>query len=389
MEAAGAPVRAPFNSHSQTPQTSRSQNLNPLADDSKSDESPTTDGRPASAPLMFNNNNNTGLIMNTNSRPRKARAKWNSRMEEAMLDALIEAQSHGLQTEATYKPAGWQMALDAVQKITSYPVELRQIKSKHDTHKKDWKIWRDFCNLSAHIWEPGKGLVPTGPPQVLDAYFEAHPEARKFRDSPLAFADKLALLLDNHRATGQHASSLSQILQDLDKDEEEVGTLGGANSPPGWPCESIELSEDSSDSTAGSQPSRSPTPNRAKTPRAKSTLALRKRSLENATKAEFKRQKKTGARHLADALQDVVQELKTSCDLLVEANKTPAERVAEILVSEFGELDEVQQDTVFTAIQSSERVSLFLARSKDMRKRWVQRILDDIEPNSQETPDHT
>lgn len=384
-----APVRAPFNSQSQTPQTSRSQNLNSLADDSKSDESPTGEGRPASAPLMFNNNPG----FNPNSRPRRARAKWNSRMEEAMLDALIEAQSKGLQTEATYKPAGWQMALDAVQKIASYPVELRQIKSKHDTHKKDWKIWRDFCSQSAFNWDTEKG-IPTGPPQVLDAYLEAHPEARKFRESPLAFSDKLALLLDNHRATGRHASSLNQILQDLDKDEEEVealgapGALGGADSP-GSPCESIEISENSSDSTAGSQPSRSPTPNHAKTPRAKSTLALRKRSLENATKAELKRQKKTGARHLADALQDVVQELKTSCDLLVEANKTPAEKVAEILVSEFGELDEVQQDIVFTAIQSSERISLFLARSKDMRRRWVQRILDEIEPNSQETPGHT
>jgi hypothetical protein len=312
-------------------------------------------------------------------------------MEEAMLDALIEARSNGLQTEATYRPAGWQMALDAVQKITSYPVELRQIKSKHDTHKKDWKIWKDFCGQSAFIWNAQKG-VPTGPPEVLEAYFEAHPEARKFRDSPLAFADKLALLLDNHRATGQHASSLNQILQDLDKDDEEEAAeaavavaAAGADSPV-WPCESIEISDNSSDSTAVSQPSRSPTPNRAKT---KSTLALRKRSLENATKVELKRQKKTGARHLADALQDVVQELKTSCDLLVEANKTPAEKVAEILVSEFGELNEVQQDIVFTAIQSSERISLFLARSKDMRKRWVQRILDEVEPNSLETPDHT
>ena len=261
-----------------------------------------------------------------------------------MLDALCEAQRKGLQTgNAGYRLAAWQRALEAVGKVTSYPVQLQQIKSKYDTQKKDWKVWGDFCSQSGLGWDAEKG-VPTGPPEVLGVYFEAHPEARKFCDRPIAFADKLAILL------GQHATTTDEILETNDRDVDSV------DSPP-------EISETST-----------PEPDRANTP-TNSALGLRKRSVENTAKAEVKRQKKTGFHHLADAILSVTEQLQTSRDLLVNANKSATERLAEILVSGFAELTRKERSSVFNTLKENDEISLFLAYDKDMRKSWVQDIL--------------
>ena len=58
-------------------------------------------------------------------------------MEEAILQGLIWAVCRGLRADSSYKKKGWEIALKGVQAATQYPVTLKQIKSKHDTHKKD------------------------------------------------------------------------------------------------------------------------------------------------------------------------------------------------------------------------------------------------------------
>lgn len=59
-------------------------------------------------------------------------------MEDALIDALMEAQRQGLQTDnASFKSAGWQLALEAVARCTTQPVEAKQVRSKWDTFKAD------------------------------------------------------------------------------------------------------------------------------------------------------------------------------------------------------------------------------------------------------------
>jgi hypothetical protein len=69
-------------------------------------------------------------------------------MEEAMVKGLVEAVWRGLCADSLYKKEGWQIALDAAQAKTRYPITIRQLKSKHNSHKKDWKAWKELCGQS-------------------------------------------------------------------------------------------------------------------------------------------------------------------------------------------------------------------------------------------------
>lgn len=169
-------------------------------------------------------NSSAPQTQNTASTAKKSRPKpikWTPKMEEAMLDALLDAQNKGLQTDNTaYKASGWQLALEAIQKCTTYSVQLLQVKSKHDSQKKDWKVWKEFTGQSGFGWDDETG-IPTSDEDILEAYFDAHPEARKFREKPLAFASKLAILLNGHLATGEQCRTVPELFAEADDENAE------------------------------------------------------------------------------------------------------------------------------------------------------------------------
>ena len=65
-----------------------------------------------------------------------------------MLEGLLEAVRKGYRADSSYKADGWKIALDRTLAVTQQPITVKQIKSKHDNHKKDWKLWKDLCGLS-------------------------------------------------------------------------------------------------------------------------------------------------------------------------------------------------------------------------------------------------
>ena len=65
-------------------------------------------------------------------------------MEVAMLKALISAVRKGYRTDSSYKVEGWNMALARVREVTTFPITIKHIKSKHSYHKKDWKVWKEL-----------------------------------------------------------------------------------------------------------------------------------------------------------------------------------------------------------------------------------------------------
>ena len=69
-------------------------------------------------------------------------------MEEAIVKGLVEAVWKGLRADSLYKKEGWQIALDTAQAKTWYLITIWQFKSKHDSHKKDWKAWKELCGQS-------------------------------------------------------------------------------------------------------------------------------------------------------------------------------------------------------------------------------------------------
>ena len=70
-------------------------------------------------------------------------------MGEATLEGLVEAVKKGFRADSSYKSNGWKIALNHTLAVAHQPVTLKQIKSKHNNHKKDWKLWKELCGLSS------------------------------------------------------------------------------------------------------------------------------------------------------------------------------------------------------------------------------------------------
>ena len=57
-----------------------------------------------------------------------------------MLRGLIKAVEKGYCVDSSYKSNGWKIALNYTLAITQQPVTLKQLKSKHDSYKKEQKV---------------------------------------------------------------------------------------------------------------------------------------------------------------------------------------------------------------------------------------------------------
>jgi hypothetical protein len=66
---------------------------------------------------------------------------WTFDIKEALLSGLIlKAIDEGMRANSGYKKQAWEYAAQAVHKKAERPnMELKQIKSKHDSYKKDYK----------------------------------------------------------------------------------------------------------------------------------------------------------------------------------------------------------------------------------------------------------
>ena len=129
-----------------------------------------------------------------------------------MLEGLVEAVRKGYCADSSYKSEGWKIALNRTLAVTNQAVKPKQVKSKHDSHKKDWKTWKELCALSGWGWDEDKG-VPVASEEVMDTYFEANPEAAKCRNTPPAFLNILQELFEGVIATGSNARSIDEAIE--------------------------------------------------------------------------------------------------------------------------------------------------------------------------------
>jgi len=79
----------------------------------------------------------TPATLATPTSSRKSRMKWTIEMEEAILEGLVEAVRKGYRADSSYKAEGWKLALNRTLAVTNQAVNLKHVKSKHNSHKKD------------------------------------------------------------------------------------------------------------------------------------------------------------------------------------------------------------------------------------------------------------
>jgi Myb/SANT-like DNA-binding domain len=282
-------------------------------------------------------------------------------MEEAFVDALLEAQAQGLQTyNGTFKRTGWNMAFEAVRACTSQALTMQQVKSKFDTVKQEWRAWKAFLGHTGL----GENGVPTAPLDVLEQFFHEHPRARKFRDRPIPYEGKLQTLLDgvaatgesglatgenglttgenglatgeNGLATGENATTIGNAMQHVlihskleepeapdeiplnngnhhrDQSETTTEEHEWPNSPPpsAAPDRDGDLVLVARGPTTPSNPASTGTDTSQN--RRDSNLRLRKRKSRNAGEADLRKRKKSSGHALADAIEQTVEEWKNT-----------------------------------------------------------------------------
>ena len=164
-----------------------------------------------------------------------------------MLEGLIKAVRKGYRADSSYKANSWKIALNHTLAVTQQPITIKQIKSKHNNHKKDWKLQKELYNLSSQGQDKDKG-VPITSKEVIEAYFKANPTTKKFRNTPPIFLNLLQELFNGILATGNYTRLINKAIKsyidpkllgavasqalglvdkedknkDKDKDEEEV-----------------------------------------------------------------------------------------------------------------------------------------------------------------------
>jgi Myb/SANT-like DNA-binding domain len=342
----------------------------------------------------------------------KVRCTWQPPMEEALLDTLLDAQTQGLQTDnGGFKTTGWNLALEAVKACTIQTVTVQQIKSKYDAFKQDWKAWKAFIDHTGLGWDSEKG-VPTGPPEVLEAFFQACPRARKFRDKPIPYESKLRTLLDGAIAVGANAIPISNVLQQISVNSDNSEEPEMQNENPNNDSDQGETDEYSWPSS----PPPSATPGPISTPATTNTtqvtatqgtatqgtatqgtttqdsnLGRRKRKSKNAAAADLRKRRKTSGHALADVMGLSVDEWKNTnklyADQLKQQNSIARRqferkekedvisRVVDVLTSEFEDLSVVEEDFINSVLENKSVAVLFLARTPERRRIWVEQIL--------------
>ena len=366
----------------------------------------------------------------------KPKLKWQPAMEEALLDTLLDAQTQGLQTDnGGFKITAWNLALDAIKACTSQEITIQQIRSKYDSLKQDWKAWKAFTDHTGLGWDCEKG-VPTGPPDVLEAFFTVYPRARKFRDSPIPNESKVRTLLDGAMATGHYVDTIGNMLQPSDSSDEantpnetpsdNEDNHGGNSEPYSWtasppayptpPTATPDVAAAANPSpptvtpgiavaanpspptvTPGAAAPANPSPPTA-TPGAAApanptpaTLTHKKRKAKNAAEADLRKRKKSSGHAIADVLEETVNEWKNTNLLFSNQLKQRDDiarrrvenkekddltsRIVEILISDFGELSVIEQDLVNTVLENRSKALLFLSQTPEWRRDWVEQII--------------
>ena len=129
-------------------------------------------------------------------------------MEESLLQALEEIVKRG-KTADGFKKEHWREVAEKVRTVYQGPAELdwERAKSKfEDKYRPLWGKWQDHCSgLSG--WNINEEGLPQSSEEVMDRYFQDHPEFQIFRYRLPAGHKYLVVILGDQVATSEFVSA--------------------------------------------------------------------------------------------------------------------------------------------------------------------------------------
>ena len=129
-----------------------------------------------------------------------------------MLEGLVKAIQKEYYIDSSYKAKGWKLALNYILAIALQVVNLKQVKSKHDSYKKDQRTQKELYTLFSWGWDKAKG-VPIASKDVIDIYFKANPKAIKFCNVLPAFLNILQELFKGVLVIGSNIRLINKVIK--------------------------------------------------------------------------------------------------------------------------------------------------------------------------------
>lgn len=167
------------------------------------------------------------------------RANWTNGMEERMLLSLQQSRHQGLQADGGFKSTVYEIAASEVSQLAGSSVSSKQLKSKFEFLKAKYRIWNDHLSSAQSGWSLNSDGIPEAGEDVMNTYFQAHPERKWCRHSKPKWIDHLDAILGDRLATGSDAftidaivsgSSTTQLDDLIDPDLRESSRLGSEES---------------------------------------------------------------------------------------------------------------------------------------------------------------
>jgi hypothetical protein len=160
-------------------------------------------------------------------------------MEERMLLSLQQSCRQGLQADGGFKSTAYEIAASEVSQLIGSSVSSKQLKSKFEFLKARYRIWNDHLSSAQSGWSLNSDGIPEAGEDVMNTYFQAHPERKWCRYSKPKWIDHLDAILGDRLATGSAAFTIDAIVSGssttqsddlIDPDLRESSRLGSEES---------------------------------------------------------------------------------------------------------------------------------------------------------------
>ncbi|XP_024043374.1 L10-interacting MYB domain-containing protein-like [Citrus clementina] len=132
------------------------------------------------------------------------RANWTDpTYRKYFIDLCMREANNGNRSGATLKPTAWNMISQELKTLTGKSITPKQLKNGWDYMKRQYLTWLKLTMTTGHGYNSTTRTFDW-PPERWEEYLKKYPEAKQFRNKPLANAEELEALFSGAVATGAY-----------------------------------------------------------------------------------------------------------------------------------------------------------------------------------------
>lgn len=134
-----------------------------------------------------------------------AKAFWDPKSNEIFIRLCVEQVKQGNRPGTHLNKVGWDSVIKMFESATGKIYSRIQLKNRWDVLKREWGLWNSLLRGASGLGkDPATGVI-TASDEWWNNKLQRYPDAAKFREKPLQFAEELDTLFNDVAATGEFA----------------------------------------------------------------------------------------------------------------------------------------------------------------------------------------